>query len=241
MTVYLAATSDRQFCPLHNALYALESFYYFKDWQVPYLKIWRGFMLDSGAFTFMNSNGKAVDWDAYVERYAAFINKHDIELFFELDIDCLVGISEVERLRRKLEQLTGKQSIPVWHKSRGGEYFQRMCEEYNYIAIGGIVTKEIQPAEYAKLKHLIDIAHMNNCKIHGLGFTAMKWLPTLHFDSVDSTNWKSGGFFGQLHIFKGGLIQSYRPKGKRAKDYKQIDLHNFGEWCRFQRYAENNL
>lgn len=238
MIVYLAATSDKQFCPIHETRYALESFFYFQDWQVSYLKAWKSFMLDSGAFTFMNSSKSAkIDWDAYVESYAAFINKHDIKLFFELDIDCLVGIKEVERLRAKLESLTGKQSIPVWHVSRGADYFLKMCSEYKYVAIGGIVTKEIKSKDYGKLHWFINTAHQNGCKIHGLGFTSMKWLPRLRFDSVDSTNWKSGGRFGQLHIFKDGIMQSLCPDGKRAKDYRQIDMHNFHEWCNFQKYA----
>ena len=57
----------------------LESFYYCKNNAfipvlIPHLK---SFLLDSGAFTFMQ--GKAsVNWDSYTEEYAAFINKHDM-------------------------------------------------------------------------------------------------------------------------------------------------------------------
>lgn len=43
------------------------------------------FLLDSGAFTFMNS-GKKVHWKTYVDEYIEFINRHDVQQFFELDL-----------------------------------------------------------------------------------------------------------------------------------------------------------
>lgn len=238
MKIYLANLCDsKSIVGIENISNVLESFFYFKDWQIPYLKAWKNFMLDSGAFTFMNSLKSAkIDWDAYVESYAAFINKHDIKLFFELDIDCLVGITEVERLRSKLENLTGKQSIPVWHVSRGVDYFLKMCSEYKYVAIGGIVTKEIKSKDYGKLQWFTNTAHKHDCKIHCLGFTSMKWLPELRFDSVDSTNWKNGRRFGQMHFFKNGIIESISYPNKRAK-YHEVDAHNLLEWIMFQKYA----
>ena len=83
--------------------------------------LFRDFILDSGAFTFMNGKeAKNIVWDEYVELYAKTINDYNIEKFIELDIDSVVGLNEVERLRKKLERLTQKQPIVVWHKSRGG-------------------------------------------------------------------------------------------------------------------------
>ena len=242
MKIFLAGTnSGKRASGLENIRYVLESFYYFRDWQIPYLKKWESFMLDSGAFTFLNSAKENIDWDDYTLRYADLINKHDIKLFFELDIDPIVGIKEVERLREKLEKLTNKRCIPVWHKSRGLEYFKQMCIDYKYVAIGGIVTKEIKAKEYGQLKWFIDVAHRSGCKVHGLGFTSMKWLPKLNFDSVDSTSWKSGLRFGQLYLLKNGLMTFSVMKNRRVKSGKVIDTHNLAEWCKFQRYAEHNL
>lgn len=138
----------------------------------PLIKEFKNFLLDSGAFTFMNqSKNHNINWDAYIEEYGNFINKYDIDLFFELDIDSIVGIDEVERLRYKLERITGKKSIPVWHVSRGHDYWLKMIKEYDYVAIGGIVTKEIKPKQYPIFTQLLKEAHIGNCKVHGLGFT----------------------------------------------------------------------
>lgn len=242
MNVYLAATNaspklEQQFTA---GKYYLESFYYFRPWQTVLIN--KNFMLDSGAFTFMaSSKNHNINWDMYVVKYANFIRKHNIKLFFELDIDVLVGIKEVERLRAKLERLTGKKCIPVWHKSRGKEYFLKMVKHYDYVAIGGIVTKEIKKKEYKYFKWFIDMAHKHNCKIHGLGFTPMNHLHKYNFDSVDSSSWNSAGRFGTVYKFNGKKLVSHKIRGKRLADRPRTDAHNLNEWLKFQRYAEKAL
>ena len=115
-----------------------------------------------------------------------------------------------------------------------------MCDEYDYVAIGGIVTKEITKDQYPFFTWFLNEAHKRGCKVHGLGFTSVADLPKYHFDSVDSTSWKSGGRFGQLHIYKNGTIKPITQKEKRAV-YRAIDTNNFNEWLKYQRYADKNL
>ena len=225
--------------------YILESFYYIRkqrDWYRQIQPLLKGFLLDSGAFTYMNEVTKSKpDWDRYIEEYASFINELGIELFFELDIDSIVGITEVERLRTKLEKLTGKQSIPVWHRSRGLEYWKRMVKEFDYVAIGGIVTQEIKRNEYDIFLPLLKIARESNCKVHGLGFTNMEGIKRYPFDSVDSTAWLYGNRGGFLYQFNGTDITKIEAeKGRRLKG-RVAAVHNFNEWLKFQRYAETNL
>lgn len=95
------------------------------------------FLLDSGAFTFMNS-GKKVHWKSYVDEYIRFINKYDIQQFFELDLYTLpdVGIEKTVKMRRYIEHHTGKKSIPVFHACMGMKMYRQLCEEYDYIGIG---------------------------------------------------------------------------------------------------------
>lgn len=238
MKVFLAATSTKAFMEekLKCIPYVLESFYSIEDWQLPLIRDnWEMFLLDSGAFTFMNGCKQSVDWKQYVDDYCDFIIKNDIKYFFELDIDVIVGYDNVKRITKYIEQKTQKKPIPVWHKSRGIEEWKRLCAEYDYVAIGGIVTKEIKEQDYKFLPELIRIAHKNGCKVHGLGFTSMKWLPHIPFDSVDSTNWQSGGRFGQMHSFDGRRIVSRNFAGKRAI-YKKLDAYNLDEWIKFQKY-----
>lgn len=223
----------------------LESFYYLRKNEefMALAKHFGSFLLDSGAFTFMTGSHKgAINWDEYVEDYARFINKHDIKLFFELDIDSVVGLQEVERLREKLEALTGKKPIPVWHKNRGKEYFIKMCENYPYVALGGIVTKEIPRQKYEKgFPWFIKTAHLHRCKIHGLGYTTILNLPKYHFDSVDSTAWLYGNRGGYLYKFNPskGTMDQLKADNARLKS-REGAVNNFREWVKLCKYAEAN-
>lgn len=241
MKLCLAGTSASKHYieEIKKATYLLESFYYIQDWQLPIFKKCKMFLLDSGAFTFMNNFKGEVNWQKYIDKYADFIIKHDIQFFFELDIDVLVGYEQVKKYRKYLEKKVGKKCIPVWHKSRGLEEWIKMTKEYNYVAIGGIVTKEIKPKDYKYFIPMLKIAKDNGCKVHGLGLTGNK-IFEYPFYSVDSTSWTSGGRFGQLHIFINKGIVTKKPIGKKAKNYKQIDLFNLKQWLKFQRYMEKN-
>lgn len=225
-------------------LFILESYHYItkQQWIYPLFKEFKSFLLDSGAFTFMTSmKGQKIDWQQYVIDYGNFVKKHDIKHFFELDIDPIVGLKEVERLRTLLEETAQRKCIPVWHKSRGLEYWQKMVKDYDYVAIGGIVTQEIKRSEYDVFLPLLKIARENKCKVHGLGFTNLKGMEKYKFYSVDSTSWLSGNKFGAVYLFDGRTMQKQNKQlGQRVKT-NEVAIHNFSEWVKFSKYAEQNL
>ena len=115
-------------------------------------------MLDSGAFTFMNS-GKQVIWKQYVDEYIAFINKWDIERFIELDLYGVLGVEKTEKIRRYIERYTGKKPIPVYHGTMPISYFRMLCQNYPYVAISA--TGTIESSKWTKntkaLKQVIKI------------------------------------------------------------------------------------
>ncbi|QDP64166.1 MAG: hypothetical protein Unbinned2250contig1000_25 [Prokaryotic dsDNA virus sp.] len=250
MKLYIAGSNDgHKWSGDHNETieknkpYILESFYYLRE-QTEYMKKmfthFTDFLLDSGAFTFLNGNTEKCNWDEYTEKYAKFINTYNVNLFFELDIDPIVGLKEVERLREKLEKLTNKKCIPVWHRSRGLEYWHQMTKKYNYVAIGGIVTKEIKRKEHGIFTQLLKIAYNNKCKVHGLGYTNMSGMKKYKFYSVDSTSWLYGNRGGYLYQFDGVNMNQIKPENKRLKG-REAAKHNFNEWIKYQKYAETNL
>ena len=224
----------------------LESFYYMQDWMIPYIREKWDFLLDSGAFTFMSDkkNKGGVDWMDYLKRYINFINENDIKLFFELDIDSIVGLKEVEKMRSILEKETGKKSIPVWHKNRGLKYYEKMCDDYDYIAIGASGQNDSKWTRKGEesirvLNQLCDIASKKGAKVHGLGFTSLKDIERIKFYSVDSTAWLYGNRGGFLYYFNGiTLIKENKPKGFRM-NAREVAVHNFREWVKFQQYAKN--
>lgn len=250
MNIYLAGTEQRgkELNKLQGGVFSnaniLQSFFYCDEFTeqviIPEAK---RFLLDSGAFTFFSS-GKTVDWNEYIKKYASFINRNNVDLFFELDVDALVGYERVLDFRHRLEDLTGKPTIPVWHFERGKDEWLHMCEEYDYVAIGGLVSGG---GEYAQkyrrfFPWFIKTAHERGAKVHALGFTAIAALKEYHFDSVDSTAWISGNKYGGVYEFTGEtIIKHKKPAGKRMGSVEKLALHNFNEWVKFSNYAEVKL
>lgn len=228
--------------------YMLESFFYCDEETERLIPYFGDFILDSGAFTFCGT-GKfdKSKFDEYIEKYADFIKRNKVEKFFELDVDSIMGYEKVLEYRERLERLTGKQPIPVWHISRGKEEFIRHCDEYPYVALGGYVAaiKSSDPRQKAYVRSypwFINEAHKRGAKIHGLGYTSLQGLTMHHFDSVDSTAWTTGNRFGYIYQFDGRTIRKYdAPKGKRIGDPKKAALINFMEWIKFQQYAETHM
>lgn len=235
MKLCLAGTNARKSMfetSLADLRFVLESHYYLEPWQAEQLEDIEHFMLDSGAFTFLNSK-RNVDIDDYVEGYIKFIKEYDVQHFFELDIDSIVGYEEVKKIRQKIERRTKKRCIPVWHKSRGIKEFRALCKKYDYVAIGGIVTREIERNEHFLLNAFCDLARSYDCKIHGLGFTPPD-IKDYRFDSVDSTSWLAGARYGRLYEFSDGRMRSTKPGTQ--KHYLEYDKHNLRQFLLLQDY-----
>ena len=250
MKIFLAATQlllgDASETVIPESKYLLEAFYGIRAGIIPYLQNCQMHLIDSGAFTFMNTNKhKVVDFDSYTDAYIDFINTNGFKNFFEMDVDSIVGYGKVLKLRERIERRTGKQVIPVWHYSRKKNEFIAMCRDYPYVAFGGIMTDGVDFKTISKyLPWFIDTAHEHGAQIHGLGFTHPSLLPKYHFDSVDSTTWISTPKYGQLRIFDGEkmvVVKRPSPKARLAWNHRDAAVFSFREFCKLQRYAEYKL
>lgn len=200
-----------------------------------------GFILDSGAFSYMN--GAEIDIEqmaVYMKRYINFIKESGIRYYFEMDVDKLFGLKQVEEWRSQLEKETGVPCIPVWHKNRGVEYWKRMCHDYSYVAIGGLVL-DMKRQEFPLVRQMVDYAYNRGVKVHGLGFTRTKELPQYKFYSVDSSSWTVGAVWAQQrYFFKDGYMQwrSLKQENKKTNISKLIAC-NMGEWIKYQKFADS--
>ncbi len=239
---------------IETPLFILGSFYYLKKSKLDFLNKYiefknkcNDFILDSGAFSLLNSSKNLNEFlknlDNYIQEYIDFINKYNIKHFIELDIDSLVGYEKVKEIRKRIEKATNKKCIPAWHISRGLQEWKDLTKEYDYIAIGGIVTKEIKKKDYKKiLPALLKIARQNNCKVHGLGFTGNN-LKEYDFYSVDSSSWSWIRRHKKLSIFnyKTKSIQykyiseTHKIKNDKATEIKLCNL-TIKEWKKLQIY-----
>lgn len=253
MKIYLAGSMlqlvktvnfDKEKCPI----YLLQTFYDLKRMKETdihaMLKCCKEFLLDSGAFTFMNS-GKKVHWKTYVDEYIEFINKYDISQFFELDLYTLpdVGIEQTIKMRRYIEYHTGKKTIPVFHACMGMDMYRELCQEYDYIGIGASgLTEECRWVKNTKLlKQMVRIANRYGTKVHGLGYTRLSNInhTEVPFYSVDSSAWIGSRFNTRYDIKNGILVNSNATQqGMRLKDWEQLDLHNLEQWRKMQQIKD---
>ena len=245
MRVFLACTNTvENKKEIKKSKYVLESFY---SGEKNCLKALNNcnvenFLLDSGAFSYMSgakcSKSSLLE---YLDKYILFINKYNIKYFFELDVDIIFGLEFVEEMRNKLEKETGKQCIPVWHKSRGIEYWKKMVANYKYIAIGGLVF-HVKKQEWPLIKKMVDYAYSKNVKVHGLGFTKTKILEKekWKFFSIDSSSWLASASRGQkLQVFKNGSISNLDIEKRNVKaNISKMAQFNFNEWCKYQKYMD---
>lgn len=207
-------------------------------------KPFKGLIVDSGAFTFMNgtASGTHIDWDRYAEEYADFVKQYHAKNYIELDLDAIIGLNEVERLRKKLAKIVGYPPIPVWHKSRGWDYWLEMCRDYPYIAIGGIVTHEIKRNEYPFFKTMLEQSEKTGAKVHSLGLTPAD--PSIfqryRFYSADSSTWTVCRRFTLYDYWNGHKIVRRSRGGRRVDSSKATEFseYAFTQWLKYQRYAD---
>ena len=204
---------------------------------------YRDFILDSGIFSYLNGkNTDNVDWEKYVDDYAKFVLEKRIKNYVEVDVDKIVGLSEVERLRKRLEARVGWKSMPVWHINRGYDKWLEICRDYDYVCFGAFITDGLSKSKYLMVPKFISDAARLGAKVHGLGFTDFKWMPKLHFYSVDSSSWVSGNRYGHVFKYNNGKVDIIkRPPNHKMTNLEELAWHNFTEWMLFSNYAESHL
>ena len=185
----------------------------------------KDFILDSGAFSMLSGSKNKESFlkklDSYISEYIDFINKYNIKNFIELDIDKIIGYEKVKQIREKIERETNKKSIPVFHLTRGIKEYKKLIKNYPYICIGGIAIKDIKKKDYKKIfPTLLKIAKLQNCKVHGLGFTASN-VNEFDFYSVDSSSWKTSIRYASIGIFDNKKKIIVYKKFSETKNYQK--------------------
>lgn len=245
MEIYLSGSctkKEQEYLKEFGCLFLLNTFYDMRTWKnnkiIEFINIPKiSFMLDSGAFTFMNS-GKEVNWKQYVDEYADFINKYNIEYFIELDLYGIIGVEKTEKIRRQIEKKTGMPPIPVYHGTMPISYYRELCLNYPYVAISS--TGTIKSSKWTNntklLKQVIKIGHSYDTKLHGLGYTRLSNINSQEvlFDSVDSTSWINGSRFAARYDIRYGKIirKDYPNMGITADTFNK---HNCKVWIEKQK------
>ena len=149
---------------------------------------------DSGAFSAW-TQGAEVTVDDYTEWLHKW--KHYFSVYCSLDvIDDPVA---TEANQRALES-NGLLPLPVWHIRSDRKHFEALCEEYRYVAVGGMVGTRwtrLRP----KLTWAVRRGRELGTVLHGLGVSAPGVIGSLPLFSVDSTSWTVAYRYGLVSIW----------------------------------------
>ena len=155
--------------------------------------------LDSGAYS-ASSQGITIDLPEYI----TFIKQYQdhIEVYANLDvIGDPIGTLKNQRIMEK----AGLKPLPCFHYGEPIKYLIHYLENYDYVALGGMVGKRTPD-----LAHWLDELFTNyictekdgipRVKIHGFGMTSLMLMLRYPWYSVDSTSWVVASRMGQVLV-----------------------------------------
>lgn len=197
----------------------LTSYFYMrnKDLNTEFNGLTERLFLDSGAFT---AKEKGVDID--IDEYCEYVKKYEKQLEVYANLDVIENAEATLKNQLYMES-KGLHPLPTFHQLEDFKYLDYYLENYEYIALGGMVGIALnRPKLQAWLdtcfKKIFEYSKKNNkplTKVHGFGITANWAWERYPFYSVDSTSWLSYGRYGH----------SYFEKDKKLEKYKARNIH----------------
>ena len=227
-----------------SKLHILQSFAYASACDCEKFCLCKDFLMDSGAFTIMNSKSSRKNFDIvqFTKEYGAFVKKWNVKDFIELDVDSVFGMQTYINCLHMLQDITGRDPIRVMHTWRGKEYYEELTKKKDFVCLGGIAGTQNMNLARSNLQWFVDTAHKNNCKIHGLGIGTINLIRKYNFDSVDSANWCSAHRFGALLRFNGHELCKYNGSEGAGKNEhiatNFVARKSLKEWESFSHYID---
>ena len=188
-------------------------------------------LIDSGGYS-----ARINDAVISVEDYAAYLNRHKIELAFNLDTS---DVQETLDNQKYLEKETKTYILPIYHFSDFRDNRELLDDflDYPYIAAGGVAGVVRDRKMKRHYFNYIFSKVLDKVKVHGLGVTDYDSLQNFPWYTTDSTTWiyaQKGGSF--LTRRKDGRILG-TPMYKVARDYATMPLNVAAMCTQKDRYC----
>ena len=195
-------------------------------------------MADSGAFS-AASTGASISLD----QYADWVKRWEPLFDHYANLDVIGDPEATLTNQRRLEDM-GLRPMPVFHVGSPWEYLERYLDEYDYIALGGLVPHT------RRQRHLIPwlikaFRMLTPGKgYHGFGTTGWTIMSSFPWNSVDSSSWASGYMFGQGVMFsrvKGGFVKFMVKDGKSCFALRREFARYGYDWREFAEPTDEPL
>lgn len=221
----VAFTTD---APLYSQLHdhALGSYFGENQCLETALKYYPHIFLDSGAFS-AKTRGVKID----IKEYAGFLHRYGSRLDVYANLDS-IGNPEETLQNQKILEKEGLKPLPVYHSGEDVKYLKYYIENYEYIALGGMVgTKDTNRWLETVFNKYPDK------KFHGFGMTDFGLILKYPFYSVDSTTWFCAQKFGVI-LFPDNTSNHYDELTK--EQIKQIEDKGFSVQMMKDKYQTRN-
>ena len=192
-------------------------------------------MADSGAFS-AETLGVPID----INEYADWLKHWDNYIDVYANLDVIGNPAKTLENQRILED-KGLNPFPVFHVNESWDYLEYYLENYDYIALGGLVPhamhlERLMPWLIKAFKMLPE-----GKGYHGFGVTGWEVLKSFPWRSVDSTSWSSSYRFGRIPLFslvEGKFVTAFLSN--RASCYQYRDLFKYAgyDWEDFANWKK---
>jgi hypothetical protein len=224
----------------HEQPNILISYHYFKtidlDKLFGYFPRRPNVFADSGAYS-AQSLGVPInlgEYERWIDRW-----RHWFDVYANLDV---IGDYEATSRNQQLMEEHGYSPLPAFHIGEPFEVLDKLCDDYCYIGLGGMVGYGAAPLKW--LIRCFRIAKERSV-FHGYGVNGVQPLKSLPFYSVDSSGWGAAFRYGRLTLFDpaaGNFRSAY--VGDRKGCYKHARLfRQYGfdpeDFADRQRYSRN--
>jgi hypothetical protein len=163
---------------------------------------------DSGAYS-----AETIGVPIAVDDYAAWIDREGWRFTTYVNLDVIGDAEATWRNQQRMEAL-GLAPVPAFHGGEPWEYFERYCDRYPYVALGGMVARDRMAAMRWCIR-CFKTARATGTKLHGFGQTRIFFLRSLPWYSVDSSSWASAHMYGGVMLWDDKLI-----------NFRKIPLHD---------------
>jgi len=175
--------------------------------------------VDSGAYSVFTGK-KTINHQAYID----FIKDVNAKTYASLDV---IGSAKRSKENVMEELKQGLSPVPTFHSDEPLEYLDYYIDNFEFIALGGLVG-----GGRTKLMRFLDvcwnrIAQTNrNLKVHAFGVMSYKTLSTYPFYSCDGTSWMLGSKRGNI-MYAGELMGQLHIRGEQIQKYIGAEFLNF--------------
>ena len=193
-------------------------------------------MADSGAFSALTL-GVPIN----ISDYANWLKRWECRLSVYANLDVIGDPKATLDNQRRLED-KGLAPLPVFHVNEPWEYLEYYLENYDYVALGGLVPHAMRVSSL--MPWLIKAFKMlpKGKGYHGFGVTGWTILKSFPWASVDSTSWSIGYRYGRVPLFspvEGKLVSAYLGDPVSCYRYRHLFEYCGYDWKDFADRTKN--